>query len=129
MSLIRAESLAGRVIGQDSFFLADWIDDGSMPGTPIAPLHRHLKDDEIWYVLSGRLAFSIGEETVEAGPGAAVLGPAGVPHTYWNPSDEPARYLLVMSPDTVRLIERLHEAGSPDELGELFRRHGCELLG
>ncbi|MDP4501504.1 cupin domain-containing protein [Nonomuraea turcica] len=131
MSLLKAEALLGQTAGrmEGSFLVAEWSDPGSTPGY-IAPPHRHLRDDEIWYVLEGTLRFRLGDDEVEAEAGAAVVGPAGVPHTFWNPSRSPARYLVVMSPGTVRLIEEVHSVPdrSGERLRELFERHGCEYL-
>src|SRR5579862_8927345 len=107
-----ASPLAGNVIGSvgANFVVAEWKDAGAPPGPPrwIAPLHLHRNDDEAWYVLEGRLCVKVGDEIVEAGPGAAVLVPRGTPHTYWNPDPAPLRYLLVMTPMIYQLIQAIH---------------------
>lgn len=46
-------------------------------------LHRH-DYEEVFVVSEGLGTFIIGGETVEAGPGAIVLVPAGVPHRFSN---------------------------------------------
>jgi mannose-6-phosphate isomerase-like protein (cupin superfamily) len=63
----------------ESFVVADWTDPGERPGLPIAPLHLHLhrSDDEAWYVLEGRLGFTVGDEERTAGAGESVLVPRG----------------------------------------------------
>ena len=43
------------------------------------PLHRHLAEDEMFYLLSGTARFRCGGEDLAAGPGGFVLLPAGVP--------------------------------------------------
>jgi mannose-6-phosphate isomerase-like protein (cupin superfamily) len=129
-----AALLAGHVLGsaENSFVIAEWRDAGAPPGPPrwIAPLHLHHNDDEAWYVLEGRLCVERGEETVEAGPGAAVLVPRGTLHTYWNPDPAPLRYLLVMTPKIHQLIEAIHatEDRSPEGMQALFRRFDSELV-
>jgi mannose-6-phosphate isomerase-like protein (cupin superfamily) len=128
-----AVALAGRTLGDPdaSFVVAEWTEPGAPPGEPrlVAPLHVHHADDELWYVLEGALAFRIGDETIEARAGEAVLGPRGVPHTFWNPAAEAARYLLVMTPATFRLIEAIHAADRDLEtMRALYREHGCELV-
>ena len=131
-----AAPLADGVLGaaDAGFVVAEWSD----PGGPtdesprlIAPLHIHLEDDEAWYVLEGTLCFWVGDHEIEAPVGAAVFGPRGVPHTFWNPGPGPARYLLVMTPRTLQLIETLHELPdrSPETLRGHFRRYGCEIVG
>ena len=111
------------------FVMVEWGDPGGVtgPDRPIAGLHVHHADDEAWYVLEGTLGFRVGDELVEAGPGAAVLVPRGTPHTYWNARAEPARYLLVMTPRIHRLVRELHAPGASD-YGAIFRAHESELL-
>lgn len=133
-SPIVAEPLAGRVLGtpDNSFVVAEWRDPGAPAGPPrwIAPLHLHHNDDEAWYVLEGRLCVKRGDETVEAGAGAAVLVPRETPHTYWNPDPSPLRYLLVMTPRIYQLIQAIHAATdrSPDAMRALFARFDSELV-
>jgi mannose-6-phosphate isomerase-like protein (cupin superfamily) len=131
-----AAPLAGQTLGPEggAFVLAEWAEPAPDPAQgaprPVAPLHVHHEDDEAWYVLEGTLSFRVGDREVTAPAGAAVFGPRGLPHTYWNPGPGPARYLLVMAPATQRLIAELHATAdrSPAALQALFRRHGCELL-
>ena len=40
----------------------------------------------------------IGDEEAVAGPGELVVKPRGIPHAFWNPGDEPARLLELISP-------------------------------
>jgi mannose-6-phosphate isomerase-like protein (cupin superfamily) len=96
----------------------------------IAPLHLHRNDDEAWYVLEGVLCVRRGDEVVEVRAGAAVLVPPGAPHTYWNPTAEPVRYLLVMTPRILHLIEAIHalKERSPATLRAVFEEHDSELL-
>jgi mannose-6-phosphate isomerase-like protein (cupin superfamily) len=107
--------------------LVEWADDGTAGARPIAGLHVHHDDDEAWYVLDGQLGFRLGDDVVEAGPGAAVMAPAGVAHSYWNAGGGPARYVLVMTARVAALIDELHSPGACD-YHEIFRRHASELL-
>ena len=61
------------------------------------PLHRH-EFDETFYVLDGELTFQVVDELVTAGPGEVVFAPRGVPHTFANRGDAPARYLIACTP-------------------------------
>jgi len=134
MTLITAPSLAGNILGSpnDSFVVAEWRDPGAPSGPPrwIAPLHLHHDDDEAWYVVEGTLRVKRGDAEVEARPGSAVFVPRGTPHTYWNASPDPLRYLLIMTPNIYRLIQAIHAATdrSPATLQTLFRAHHSELL-
>ena len=120
--------LGNRLEGGD-FVLAEWVDDGvTSAARPVAPLHRHLADDEAWYVLEGALGFVYGDERLEAPAGSAVLVPRGLAHTFWNAGGGRARYLIVMTPRIAALVEAIHEPGARDDLPGLFRRFDSELL-
>ncbi len=114
--------------------LAEWQAEAAPLGQPPqfqAPLHVHHGDDEAWYVLEGRLRVRVGDDEHDVPAGAAVIGPSGLPHTFWNSDPVPARYLIVMSAQTSAMLDQLHLGGklSPDEMCEVFARYGCELLG
>ena len=68
------------------------------PRALAAPMHTHEHEDEYTYVLEGEVGVQIGEEVLVALPGDLVFKPRGVPHAFWNPADEPARALEIISP-------------------------------
>jgi quercetin dioxygenase-like cupin family protein len=68
------------------------------PRALAAPMHTHEREDEYTYVLEGEIGVQIGEEVLAAQPGDLVFKPRGVPHAFWNASDEPARALEIISP-------------------------------
>jgi quercetin dioxygenase-like cupin family protein len=115
------------VIISDSFVVADWSDPGTHPGRPIAGLHLHRSDDEAWIVLTGKLGFQVGEERREVPAGESILVTAGTPHSFWNATSEPARYLLVMTPRIHQLVEALHK-GDRTDWAHIFEEYDSELL-
>src|SRR3954469_17315890 len=68
------------------------------PRTLGAPMHTHEREDEISHVTSGRLGVQMGDDVLEAGPGDTVVKPRGIPHAFWNPGDEPVRFLELITP-------------------------------
>jgi quercetin dioxygenase-like cupin family protein len=60
--------------------------------------HVHQQTTEVIYLLSGALAFTLGEETVIARQGSIVHVAPGVVHRFWNPTATPATYLAFLSP-------------------------------
>ena len=68
------------------------------PRALAAPMHTHLHEDEYTYVLEGEVGVQVGEEVLLARPGDLVFKPRGIPHAFWNPADEPARALEIISP-------------------------------
>lgn len=82
-------------------------------------LHVHERLEETWYVLDGELEFRLGEEIFNARSGSSVFVPPQVPHAFANRGQEPAKFLLMMSPPThdryfVELAEILARTGPPD---------------
>jgi len=130
-----APPLAGNILGSvdDAFVIAEWQDGGGPHGPPrlIAPLHVHHHDDEAWYVLEGALHVQVGENEVEVQAGSGVSVRRGTPHTYWNPEPGPARYLLIMTSNILRLIQEIHamQDRTPTALKAVFEKYDSSLLG
>jgi mannose-6-phosphate isomerase-like protein (cupin superfamily) len=112
--------------------MVSWRDPGGVtgPDRPIAGLHVHHEDDEAWYVLEGALGFRLGDRTVHAPAGSAVLARRGTPHSFWNDGgDQPAAYVLVMTPRIHHLVQSLHApSDEPVDYAQVFRDHASELL-
>ena len=102
-----------------SFAIRDWR--GSGP----AKLHVHHADDEAWHVLEGTLRFRFADREVEVSAGGSVFVPAGVAHTY---DAIEARYLVILTPRLVALIEQLQQSRDPDSQAAIYRAHESELL-
>lgn len=110
--------MAARIIqpgAGDSFdfggFGVDWKVDGAdtdgrfsivqhpiAPRALAAPLHRHRNEDELSFVLTGRLGALLGDEVVTADPGAWVFKPRRQWHTFWNAGDDPCEIIEIISP-------------------------------
>jgi mannose-6-phosphate isomerase-like protein (cupin superfamily) len=58
------------------------------------PLHLHREEDELMYVIEGRVRLDIGDDSVFAETGTVVSLPHGVPHVFQVES-ETARFLTV----------------------------------
>ncbi|WP_331738040.1 cupin domain-containing protein [Streptomyces sp. NBC_01276] len=69
------------------------------PHTQGPPQHRHAGHDEGFYVLSGTVRFTVGDEDHDASTGTLVIVPPGTPHTFSNPTDRPAVMLSTFTPD------------------------------
>jgi len=60
--------------------------------------HRHVKTEEIYYILEGRGRMRIGEETADVGPGDAVAIPPGTVHQITNTGNCILRFLCCCAP-------------------------------
>jgi mannose-6-phosphate isomerase-like protein (cupin superfamily) len=130
---LQALPLAARAIAPSGadLVLTEVIDPGgdTDPPTFIAPLHIHDRDDEAWYVLKGALAFRVDASELEVPAGSGIVVPRGAAHTFWNPSPQPARYLIVMRRPFTAWWEALHDPPGHADLSALFREHDSTLIG
>ena len=93
------------VLGTDVRFLCEGRDTNSawslmevtLPQGAGPPPHRHAWD-EAYYVIEGSVAFSVGDEAVDAGAGDFVYTPGGVLHGFRGASEQPARLLVFDAP-------------------------------
>lgn len=69
------------------------------PGRQSCPLHWHLREEEHFYVLSGRCTLRVDDVRHAMAPGDYVCFPAGtrVAHCFENPHDQPCRILAIGS--------------------------------
>ena len=100
---------------------------GRMP-----PPHRHVANDEAYFVLDGTVTFHVADAVFDGGPGTFVLVECREAHTFGNTAGEPARLLVLHAPALDGYFGDLEQlwAGpaAPDRDTELalMRRHGME---
>jgi quercetin dioxygenase-like cupin family protein len=94
------------------------------------PPHIHRREDETFYVLSGQIEFTLGEETITAGPGDFVNVPRGTVHCFRNAGSETARMILTFTPAGMeRFFEETLEPApneadeAPDNVEEVAARY------
>jgi mannose-6-phosphate isomerase-like protein (cupin superfamily) len=105
------------------------------PRTLAAPMHVHEHEDEYSYVLEGEVGVQIGDEVLYARPGDLVVKPRGIPHAFWNRTDEPARLLEIISPagferyfaELAPLLPPQREAPDFEALAALQARYGLTM--
>jgi quercetin dioxygenase-like cupin family protein len=118
---------AGRETTEGRF---SFMDRTLPPGGRRPPKHVHVAAAEAFYVLEGEIEFWLDEDTNRQGPGAFVLVPGGVSHSFANAGPEPARLLILHAPAMDAYFQELHELWLSDEPPtpemekELMSRHG-----
>jgi quercetin dioxygenase-like cupin family protein len=115
--------------GSVSVFECEVPADAKMPMA-----HSHDGFEETLYGLSGRTTFTVGDETIELGPGEALCIPRGVVHGFANHAAGDATFLAIVSPgvfgrpyfEEVGAVLAAAAGGPPDAaaMGEVMRRHG-----
>jgi quercetin dioxygenase-like cupin family protein len=58
-------------------------------------VHTHNGEDEVFYVISGELTLTCGDDSFDAGPKDFVFLPQNVPHGYTIESDGPVHLRVV----------------------------------
>jgi mannose-6-phosphate isomerase-like protein (cupin superfamily)/catechol 2,3-dioxygenase-like lactoylglutathione lyase family enzyme len=104
------------------------------PGSP--PQHVHREHDEIFIMTEGRLRFTSGLDSVDAGVGSCVTIPAGTAHTFANPFDEPAKFICTLTPD--QYVEYFRDLGrlavddrgllNPVDIGHTMAKYATEVV-
>jgi mannose-6-phosphate isomerase-like protein (cupin superfamily) len=88
------------------------------PGQGV-PLHVHSRDDEVYYILEGRLRMQCGHRLFTAEVGAMAFIPRGIPHAFHNATDTPTRFLNLFIPggfdDFVAELNQLSPEDAADE--------------
>jgi mannose-6-phosphate isomerase-like protein (cupin superfamily) len=100
------------------------------PHSLAAPMHRHHREDEYTFVLQGRIGAVLGGEEVVAEEGDLVFKPRDQWHTFWNPSDEPARVLELISPAGLEQFFRWlmdHPEPDPEALAAAAAPYHCDV--
>lgn len=100
------------------------------------PRHIHAREDEIVYILVGRVIFNLGRETVDARAGTCLILPRGGEHSYRIRSAT-ARLLVIAVPAGIEgyYRELSRPAGPATGVGAVERlivvaaRHGVTITG
>jgi mannose-6-phosphate isomerase-like protein (cupin superfamily) len=90
------------------------------PGFAPPVQHLHRAHEEAWYILEGEVEFTSGTRAQRVGPGGWVVVPLGIPHTFGNPGDVPARFLATMTPNLY--LDYFVEMA--DEMARAQQEHG-----
>ncbi|GAA4523312.1 cupin domain-containing protein [Amycolatopsis samaneae] len=100
------------------------------------PLHRHSREDESWVVLSGRVRFWVGAESLDecevhdAEPGAYIYSPRFVSHTF-QPLTTTAEVLVINNPGAIEgYFQSVGASDTRDDTAHaaLLAEYGIELL-
>ena len=96
--------------------------------------HIHSRMSEAFYVVSGRVTFTIDDSEIDAGPGDFAIALPGQRHSWAAAGDEEARVIVVFAPSVGRAyFEEMHAlveaaGGRPaaEDLAVLSKKHGWD---
>lgn len=104
------------------------------PGAAPAPLHVHSREDELFYVVEGRITAHAGDRTEDLGPGDSVFLPRGIPHRVQAAGTANVRVVMLIAPAGLEPFfdeaAALAAGGDPDPaaLAGLAARYGVTIL-
>jgi mannose-6-phosphate isomerase-like protein (cupin superfamily) len=81
-----------------------WLDNVEIhlvthPAGQVKEMHTHNPpQDHVIVIRSGRMRWTVEDQSLDAGPGDVIVTPAGTAHSYEVFGDEPARVVCVDSP-------------------------------
>jgi quercetin dioxygenase-like cupin family protein len=73
------------------------VDVSIQPGAG-SPLHTNTREALLWYGIEGTIGFDTEDGRTSLAPGDVIFFPQGRTHAFTNPTDRPARALLVCLP-------------------------------
>lgn len=96
----------------------------------VVPRHIHPNMEERWTVIQGKVAYTVGDEEILAGPGDSVIAPAGTPHWARAMSNEDVIVRVVMRPACrwEEFVRQLFALAGEDLDGDIAARSIQELL-
>ena len=122
------------ILGQKYFIKAHCdstfaFETNSEPGQ-FVPVHIHPYQDEFILVQEGVLDLKLDGKWVQAREGDLVRMPRGIPHGYFNNSDEPTRALFWVSPagKLETLFQKLHNLTDTEEVVRISAEHDVNFL-
>lgn len=62
------------------------------------PPHVHAAEDELFYLFEGQLLWTLADKQYQGVAGDTVYLPRGIPHTFRNNGNVPAKFLLIATP-------------------------------
>ena len=102
-------------------------------GRLLVPPHVHQDHDEWSYVLEGRIGARVGDDEFIAEVGSYILKPRRLPHVFWNPDDQPARILEIITPSGLEeMFATFGELGArgeltPETMAQTAARYGSTM--
>ena len=104
------------------------------PGSRVPPAHSHRDNEELVYVLEGRLRYSVDGETRDLVPGERMYTPKGSVHAFANPHEAPAKALIILTPDIgagyfrdIAEVVKTPGPPNPAAMAEIMTRYGLTL--
>lgn len=103
------------------------------PGMGGPPTHIHSREDELFICTAGEVTVELDGAVHRLPVGSVLLMPRGVPHMFYNETDQETRVTAVVSPPGLENYYRDLSALPPgprdmSKVAQIMTRHGLSLL-
>jgi quercetin dioxygenase-like cupin family protein len=97
------------------------------------PLHIHLHQDEVFYVIEGNYTFQLGDKKMKLEVGDSIFLPRNIPHT-WVQNTERGKLLYFLSPagkmeEFFLKLDSFKGPISQKEFDQISEEHGIKNVG
>jgi quercetin 2,3-dioxygenase len=104
---------------------------GNVKGGP--PLHIHLHQDEIFFIVEGNYTFKVGEDIHQLTAGDTIFLPRQVPHTFAQTSGTGKMFFLFTPSGKMeeyfRVLGKLTAPPTPEQGAKIFAEHDMKVVG
>ena len=130
---VNANILDVKVSGQDTGGDLVIFEQTSLSPGRGTPLHVHLAQDEVFYVVEGEYYFRVGDDRYRLHPGDTIFLPRQVPHA-WTQVSARGRMTVTFQPAGrmeafFLALAALPAEPTPEELGRIFAAHEMKIVG
>ena len=146
IALAAGEGERFRIIGGGVRILADgnstggrcFIFEGPIPEGEGPPLHRHEREDEMFFILEGRFKFSVDGREFVCEAGGFACAPRGSVHAFRNIGKGLGRLLITCTPAGLEVPFRAVRDPEPgsnqpamthEQVAAEFAKHGITFVG
>lgn len=130
-----ADIITFKVTAEESAGTLTFLEYDARPHSPGVKPHTHDGHEELFYVLEGTLRMRLGDDVIDAEPGACVFVPRDVVHAFWNATDQPVKFVGTWTPAGFENLFRERQgivaergALSDEENAQLASKHGVNFV-
>jgi quercetin dioxygenase-like cupin family protein len=130
---VNSNILDVKVSGKDTNGALAIFEQTSLSPKKGTPLHIHLSQDEIFYVLEGEYYFQVGQEKYSLQVGDSIFLPRKVPHS-WIQVSEKGKMMVTLQPagkleEFFVAMATLKTTPTAQEVAKIFEAHQMQVVG
>ncbi len=130
---VNSNILDVKVSGSDTDGALAMFEQTSLSQGKGTPLHLHLAQDEVFYVIEGAYYFQVGDEKFHLAKGESIFLPRKIPHA-WTQVSEKGKMTVVLQPagkleDFFVTMAALDHEPDKEEIAKIFADNDMQVVG